>query len=119
MKLKNEFGDVLQLKLILETVEAREEFIADLKAECIDDFAFFSIKKIGSRSVVLVFDAFIDELDLELFLDFLGQFYFESLEVKDEFGEYVLLYDLEELVEDHNGLNPVLSALVVWYSSQF
>lgn len=119
MKFKNEHGEVFPLKLTFETVEAKEEFIEELKEEYLDDVPFFSIKKTAGQSVLIVFESFVDELDFKLFLDFLEQFYFESIEVKDVFGDFVLLSDIQELLEDDDGLNPVLQTLVVWYSSQF
>ena len=119
MKFNNELDEVFPLKLIFETVEAKEGFIAELKEEYLDDVPFFSIKKITGQSLLIVFEALVDELDFKLFLDFLEQFYFESIQVKDVLGDFVLLSDIQELLEEDDGLNPVLQTLVVWYSSQF
>ena len=112
-------SEVFQLKLTFDDVVSKGEFITELKASYLNDDPFFLIKKISSQSVILVFDSFGGIHEIELFLDFLKQFYFKSLEVNDELGEFVLLNDIEELAEDNDGLNPVLSALVLWYVSQF
>lgn len=119
MEFNNEHGEVLPLKLTFETVDAKEEFIKELKASYLNEDPFFSIKKILTQSIILAFDSFGDIHEIELFLDFLKQFYFESLAVKNEFGEFIMLNDIEELIEDHDPLNPILTALIVWHSSQF